>query len=89
MEPVSEKKWKDPKLLYVNYQYHKDVCAKSLERADEIEDLEKKLEYMQRAFLHSFVPDEKTTDSRFCKECGLYITDEVHERLTPPKPKDS
>ena len=27
------------KLLYVNYQYHKDVCAKSLERLKQIDTL--------------------------------------------------
>lgn len=43
---VEEKKWmdgyKDIKLMYVNYKYHKDVCSKSLERLKEIEELKAK-----------------------------------------------
>jgi len=29
---------------------------------------------------HYFVPDFETTQARFCKTCGKYLTDESHIR---------
>lgn len=46
-EPVPEDKWmkgyEKAELLYVNYQYHKDICAKSVERYYKIQSLQERL----------------------------------------------
>ena len=43
-KPISQEEWDkaydNRETLYVNYQYHKDVCAKSLERVATITHLE-------------------------------------------------
>ena len=47
-KPISQKEWdegyKNRKTLYVNYQYHKDVCRVSLERCEEIASLKQQLD---------------------------------------------
>ncbi len=44
------------------------------------------VEAYTKAFNHLFSPrgpKNENNDDRFCKECGLYITDQIHTRLTP------
>jgi hypothetical protein len=49
--PIDLEKWEkgyeNRELLYVNYQYHRDVCKKSLERYHQIEDLQSQVEKLK------------------------------------------
>lgn len=73
-EPVSEKEWMDAyksennKLLYVNYQYHKDVCKVSLDRYDRIKELEG---WMGEAYHHYLCPASPASLEMGACTCGL------------------
>ena len=49
MKAIKKDIWEDSTLLYVNYQYHKDVCAKSIERLEKLQEvktlLHKRVDY--------------------------------------------
>ena len=39
MKAIKKDLWEDSTLLYVNYQDHKDVCAKSIERLEKLQEV--------------------------------------------------
>jgi hypothetical protein len=43
MEAITAEKWKDLGLLYVNYKYHKDVCAMSIKRLETLREVKELL----------------------------------------------
>ena len=48
--------------------------------ANAIAEIEKVEAVLIADILHVFTPDHSTTQSRFCKICGRYLTDDLHAR---------
>lgn len=49
-------------------------------------DLAKRVTQLEKIYSHTFVPDnigEAEQASRFCKVCGLYLSDNLHYRANP------
>ena len=48
-------------------------------KCGEVIELKERIEKLEDTFRHPFVSPEGV-QKRFCRECGLYLTDDVHER---------